>query len=198
MITSGPSALPLPVRSGTDLQPAGQTQPAPAAVSGAEGEQKGVTRVETVEAVEAPRQTADPRALPQNDTNARAPLVEPSRASAESLTRQADTPDAKTPAGPPPTFDWSVLEKARALANSVPSNEPEPAPLPETQSAEEPEAAPTTSNDPETPKPARTSETAVPTEPEAPTAEAQAAELQTPTGTRPAVEGPTPPGVEPR
>lgn len=194
MIPSGPTATTMPVRSGTDLQANGQTAPGPAATSGTNGDTKSATKAETVQAVDPAQQGADTQGLPQNQSNEEARFVEPSRLSAESLTRQADAPDAKTPAGPPPTFDWSVLEKARALAASgtqeTPEPRPEPEPAPEVESAEAP--APQTSG-PQADAPRAEMQTPEPQK----DAPADSDPVPTPTASKPAVDSPTPPGVEP-
>lgn len=205
MISTGPTANALPVRSGADLQTAGQAQPVAAATSGTKGDAQSAVAAETTKAVDPAQQSADAQALPQNQSNDEARFVEPSRASAESLTRQAEAPDAKTPAGPPPTFDWSVLEKARALAatgtpQEAPKPAPDAAPSPEADAAT---AQPQPSQTPQTaeatpeaaPEPAPQTAEATPPAPEpAQTAEADSAPAAT--ATRPAVEGTVPPGVE--
>lgn len=132
MIPSGPTATSMPVRPGADLQQGPQSQPAPTGTSATSGDERSAVRAETTQMVDPARQSADTRALPQNASNEEARLVEPSRLSSETLAQQAVTPDAATPAGPPPTFDWSVLEKTRALAAEGsapgPTQKPEPAP----------------------------------------------------------------------
>lgn len=124
MIPSGPTAASMPVRPGTDLQQGPQAQPAPSGTSATTGDDRSAVKAETAQVVDPARQSADTLALPQNETNEEARLVEPSRLSSETLAQQAVTPDVSTPAGPPPTFDWSVLEKARALAAEGPTPEP--------------------------------------------------------------------------
>ncbi|MEO1239416.1 MAG: hypothetical protein AAFW64_07110 [Pseudomonadota bacterium] len=147
MIPSGPTAVSMPVRPGADLQQGPQTQTAPTATSATEGDDRSAVAAETAQVVDPARQGADTRALPQNQTNDEARLVEPSRLASETLAQQTVAPDEKTPAGPPPTFDWSVLEKARALAASGAQEAPKPAPE-AADTAEAPARAPETSQTP--------------------------------------------------
>jgi len=144
MIAAGPvGALP-PVRPvGEGPLQANQPAAPAAAVSGARGEARAATRVETANAVEAPRQSGGTDALRRDEradeARARRDFVEPSRAAAEMLA--AETPDEATPAGPPPTFAWSILEKARAVGATPPPvgpaspEAPPPEPAPETVKA---------------------------------------------------------------
>lgn len=119
MIPPGPTTGALPVRPGADLQQGQNAQPSPTPPSGTSGDERSAAKAETAQMVDPARQTADARSLRENESNEEARLVEPSRLAAQTLAATA-APDAETPAGPPPSFDWTMLEKARALAESGP------------------------------------------------------------------------------
>ncbi|MEL7105132.1 MAG: hypothetical protein AAGM21_04375 [Pseudomonadota bacterium] len=196
----------MPVRPGADLQQGPQTQATPTATSGTKGDDRSAVKADTAQIVDPARQSADTRALPQNERNEEARLVEPSRLASETLAQQAVTPDAATPAGPPPTFDWSVLEKARALAADGPAPDPKPTPEPVPEPALEPQTTSAPEGDTQTPgRPLP--EASRPTPPEArPDPEAaQPGSAQAPlpgsqtapaTASEPGQTGSVPPGVE--
>ena len=207
MIPSGPTATSVPVRPGADLQQGPQAQPAPAGTSATTGDDRSAVKAETAQAVDPARQSADTRALPQNETNEEARLVEPSRLSSETLAQPAVKPDAATPAGPPPTFDWSVLEKARALAAEGPAPEPaqklEPAPAATAQTnpslgADQPGAAPAAVEAPQfaATTPAKPEQVPEAAKTGASEARSPAAETAPATATEPAQTGSVPPRVE--
>src|SRR6056297_1553964 len=122
MIASGPGGPLPPIRSGGEVPAATNARLVAGAVSGAQGNAIASVRTETAAAIDPARQTAAVVALPGDETNERARaargLVEPSRAAASMLTGEA--PTESTPAGPPPTFEVSILEKARAVASAAP------------------------------------------------------------------------------
>ncbi len=132
MIASGPGGPLPPIRSGGEVPAATNARLVAGAVSGAQGNAIASVRTETAAAIDPARQTAAVVALPGDETNERARaargLVEPSRAAASMLTGEA--PTESTPAGPPPTFEVSILEKARAVASAAPPVAPPDAPRP--------------------------------------------------------------------
>lgn len=124
MITSGPGGPFPPIRPAGEVTPPTNSNAAkaPAALSGTQDDSQGSVRPATVQAVDPAAQSAASEALPQNETNARARaakgLVEPARPAARMFA--GETPSEATPAGPPPTFDLSILEKTRALDSLPP------------------------------------------------------------------------------
>lgn len=132
MIASGPGGPLPPIRPGGEVPVAANARLVAGAVSGTQGVAIASVRTETAAAIDPARQTAAAVALPGDETNERARaargLVEPSRAAASMLTGEA--PTESTPAGPPPAFEVSILEKTRAVASAsppvVPPDSPEP------------------------------------------------------------------------
>jgi len=129
MIASGPGGSLPSLRPAAEVQ--GQTsatRAAPPSVSGAPGEVRPAVGAETARAVDPARQTSVTSALPRDETNERANLrrglVEPARYAPAMLA--GETPTEATPAGPPPTFDLSILEKTRAVARAAPPVIPPP------------------------------------------------------------------------
>ncbi len=107
----------LPVRTGADAAASPQAQTS-FAVSIGPGDGRPSIQPETAQAVDPPVQKTGPQPLPRDDSNDANRLLEPSRLSAESIARIAETPTADTPVGPPPAFDFTFLEKARAIEES--------------------------------------------------------------------------------
>lgn len=142
MIASGPGGSLPSARPVAEAQ--GQTNAARAApppVSGAPGEVGPALGVVTLRAVDPANQGATTAALPREETAERASLrrglVEPARYAPTMLAGEA--PTEATPAGPPPTFDLSILEKTRAVDRAAP---PVARPAPEQGEKAEPVRAP--------------------------------------------------------
>ncbi len=163
MLPTSAAGAALPAKPGLDTQ-VSQTQTTQP-LSASRGEDAAALPPETAVAVDPPKQGGATDGLPQDQSNEAARLTEPSRLAPEVLARQPDIPDAKTPAGPPPTFDWSMLEKARALATSAPAPEASEPP---------PQTAPALTPSEATPEP----QVAAPPVNELPAAEPKIAEPQ--------------------
>ncbi|MDJ1007361.1 MAG: hypothetical protein QNJ13_05995 [Paracoccaceae bacterium] len=148
MTPLGPAGATAPLRPSGDAQPPPDAAAnVPSAVSGSVGNAAAAADAETNVAVDPLAQSAAAVPPPKDETNEAASLsrsvVEPARADAEMLLAAAL--DEDTLAGPPPTFDLSILEKTRALGSEAPSPAPEgsapPAPQPR-QATEAPPAEP--------------------------------------------------------
>lgn len=109
------------VRSGGDAAPPPQFQNT-SITSGAAGNDKPTGGAETNQAIDPATQLSADQPLPEEETREAARLSEPVRLSAESIARQSEVPTPETPAGPPPAFDFTVLEKARAISE-IPQTE---------------------------------------------------------------------------
>ena len=138
MIASGPGGSLPSARPVADAQgQSGATRAIPSPASAAPGELRPALGAETLRAIDPARQTSATSTLPRDETNERAnlrrDLVEPARYAPAMLA--SETPTEATPAGPPPTFDLSILEKTRAVARAAPPVIPPP---PERSSGGEP------------------------------------------------------------
>lgn len=138
MISTGPGGVLPPVRPGGEGPSVGEPdRSAPGTVSGTTGEGRRAVRAETAEAVEPTPSGRAATGLPREESNERASaargLVEPARP--DPVMFAGERPTEETPAGPPPTFDISILEKARAVAAAPPAPPP-PGPAPDSERSE--------------------------------------------------------------
>ena len=135
MISTGPGGVLPPVRNGGDGPSVGEPdRSTPGAVSGIIGEWRRAARAETAEAVDPTSPGRAATGLPREESNERASaargLVEPARPDPAMFA--GEKPTEESPAGPPPTFDISILEKARAVAAAAPAPPP-PGPAPDSE-----------------------------------------------------------------
>lgn len=124
MISTGPRGILPAMRAGSEgVGAADPAKSVPGAVSGARGEASSrAAPAETARAVDPVSQGRKAAGLPRDESNERASeargLIEPDRPDPAMFA--AEAPTEATPAGPPPTFDVSILEKARAVAAATP------------------------------------------------------------------------------
>lgn len=117
------SATPPLPRSNTDLLQLSRVTAiaAPGLASNAAGDVRMSAPSETADPV-GPARPSQPLQKPRAEENrvqaaASREFIEPDRAPAAIFA--TDAPTEATPAGPPPTFAWSILEKARAVAGEL-------------------------------------------------------------------------------
>ena len=122
MIAVGPSGAVTGLRSAGEAQPPPDAaRDAPSTVSGTAGDAAAATSAETNQAVDPALQTTATDAAPKDESNEQASaargFVEPARADAQMLIKAE--PNEETAAGPPPTFELSILEKTRAFGSEA-------------------------------------------------------------------------------
>ena len=127
MISTGPGGVLPPIRTGSECPSARDPdKSAPSTVAGITGEVRRTVRAETAEPVDPTFPGRAATGLPREESNERASvargLVEPVRPDPAMFA--GEKPTEKTPAGPPPTFDISILEKTRAVAAAAPAPPP--------------------------------------------------------------------------
>ncbi|MEM9708805.1 MAG: hypothetical protein AAF871_08420 [Pseudomonadota bacterium] len=126
----GPTGAAQPLRlsgDGNDLpqqpQYGGSNAASGAPVSAAASEAKQAANPETAQAVDAPVQAVaaqrTPADLPRSPEKAPARLEEPTRLAASSIAASAPEAGRDAPAGPPPAFKISILEKALTEAQQA-------------------------------------------------------------------------------